>query len=158
MTRCRCLSPGDGYGRCPGPESCPLCQPEDDFDAESAAELIPLAWLECMGDASAKVADEPRELGWVPGRLSGGADHMHARILDCKDAYWLLVLALNHPEWSEPAMRQLRAMCKETPTWANWLQHAQDEHDKRRQAEAEDHQAARDEAMDAEREFQREIA
>lgn len=129
MTRCRCLSPGDGYGRCPGPESCPLCQEPDDFDAEAAAQLIPLAWLECMADAHMGDDETPRDLGWVPGRLSGGADHMHARILDCKDGHWLLTLALVHPEWAEPAMRQLAAMCKETQTWANWLQACQDKHD-----------------------------
>lgn len=149
MTRCRCLSPGDGYGRCPGPESCPLCQAPDDFDAESAAELIPLAWIECMGDASAKVADEPRELGYVPNRIGPLADRMHERILDCKDANWLFVLAIGNPEWAEPAMRQLRAMCKETPTWANWMQHCQDAHDERRLADGESHQIESAEARDA---------
>jgi hypothetical protein len=134
VSRCRCLSPGDGYGRCPGPESCPLCQPEDDFDPASAAELIPLAWLESMADASPGDDEKPRELGWVPGRLSGGADQMHARILDCKNGYWLLTLALNHPEWAEPAMRQLAAMCKDSPTWARWLQHCQDQHDEQLEA------------------------
>lgn len=128
--RCRCLAPGDGYGRCPGPSNCPPCQEPEDFDAESAAELIPLAWLECMGDASEAVADAQRDLGWVPGRLSGGADILHARILDCTDAWWLLVLALNHPEWAEPAMRALRDLCQATPCWANWLQACQDDHDK----------------------------
>lgn len=130
MTRCRCLAPGDGYGRCPGPDSCPLCQEDDDFDAEAAASLTPLAWLECMGDASTHVADVTRELGFVPCRTGALADQMHARILDCTDAYWLLTLAVKHPEWAEPAIRQLAAMCKEAPTWANWLQHAQDERDK----------------------------
>lgn len=130
MSRCRCLSPGDGYGRCPGPESCPLCQEPDDFDAEATAELIPQAWFECMGDASTHVADVARDLGYVPCRGGVLADQMHARILDCTDAYWLLILALGHPEWAEPAMRALRDLCKETATRANWLQHAQDEHDK----------------------------
>lgn len=129
MTRCRCLSPGDGYGRCPGPESCPLCQEPDDFDAESAAELIPLAWLECIADASPKDDETPRELGFIPSRTGAMADQLHARILDCKDGYWLLTLALVHPEWAEPAMRQLASMCKDTPTWANWLQVCQYKHD-----------------------------
>lgn len=114
---------------CAGHPNDPRTEDGDDFDAEAAAELIPAAWLECMGDASPVTADVPRDLGWVPGRLSGTADQMHARILDSKDANWLFTLAVNHPEWAEPAMRALRDLCKATPTWSNWEQHCQDERD-----------------------------
>lgn len=130
MTRCRCLAPGDGYGRCPGPSNCPLCQEPEDFDAESAAELIPLAWLECMGDAMDFVADVPRVLGFVPTPGSISADAFLERIQDCQDAGWLLVLAANRPEWATPAMRRWAELCKATPCWANWLQACQDDHDK----------------------------
>lgn len=115
---------------CAGHPNDPRTDDGDDFDAEAAAELIPAAWLECMGDASPLTADAPRDLGFVP--TPGGllADQMHARILDSKDANWLLILALVHPEWAEPAMRALRDLCKETATWPNWLQACQDDHDK----------------------------
>lgn len=124
----------------------PRTEDGEDFDAEAAAELIPLAWLECMGDASTHVADVTRELGFVPCRTGALADQMHARILDCRDAYWLLLLAANHPEWAEPAMRQFAALCKDTPTWANWLQYAQDERDKRIKAWADEVRAELKEA------------
>lgn len=127
-------APGFGdpatWPKCSGHPNDPRTEDRDDFDAEHAAELIPLAWLECMGDASTHVADVARDLGYVPCRGGVLADQMHARILGCTDAYWLLILALGHPEWAEPAMRALRDLCKETATRANWLQHAQDEHDK----------------------------
>ena len=115
---------------CAGHPLDPRTEDGDDFDAEAAASLIPQAWFECMGDASTHVADVTRDLGFVPCRTGALADQMHARILDSKDACWLLVLAVNHPEWAEPAMRALRDLCKETATWANWLQACQDEHDK----------------------------
>ena len=73
------------------------------------------------------------------------ADQMHARILDSKDGLWLLVLALNHPEWAEPALRAARDLRVNTPSWANWLQHCQDKHDAQVKAWA-------DEARDALRE------
>lgn len=107
---------------------------EDDFDAEAAAELIPLAWIESLGDAGTKTGDEPVSLGFVPSPGSASADRLRERILDCTDANWLLVLAVNHPEWAEHAMRQIAALCKATPTWANWLQHCQDVNDEQREA------------------------
>lgn len=127
-------APGFGdpatWPRCAGHPLDPRSEEGDDFDAEAAAELIPMAWFECMGDASTLAADVPRDLGYVPCRNGALADFFSARILDCKDANWLFTLAVNHPEWAEPAMRALRDLCKETPTWANWLQACQDEHDK----------------------------
>jgi hypothetical protein len=28
--RCRCFGPGEGPGRCPGPDSCPLCEGDEE--------------------------------------------------------------------------------------------------------------------------------
>ena len=127
-------APGFGdpatWPKCSGHPNDPRTEDRDDFDAEHAAELIPLAWLECMGDASEAVADVPRILGFVPSPGSVSADVLSERILDCQDAGWLLVLAANHPEWAAQAMRALRDLCQATPCWANWLQACQDEHDK----------------------------
>ena len=117
----------------------------DDFDPADAAELIPLAWLESLQDASTADDETPRVLGLVPNRGGALADQMHARILDSRDGLWLLVLALNHPEWAEPALRAARDLCMNTPSWANWLQHCQDKHDAQVKAWA-------DEARDALRE------
>ena len=109
-------------------------QDGDDFDAEAAAELIPAAWLEAMGDAGTKTSDTPVDLGFVPSPGSASADRLRERILDCTDANWLLVLAVNHPAWAEHAMRQFAALCKATPTWSNWLQNCQDVHDEQQVA------------------------
>jgi hypothetical protein len=29
-TRCQCFGPGEGPGRCPGPENCPMCEGDEE--------------------------------------------------------------------------------------------------------------------------------
>lgn len=127
-------APGFGdpatWPKCSGHPNDPRTEDGDDFDAEEAASLIPLVWLECLDAASGGDNETPRDLGFVPCVGSVAGDRFLGRILDCTDAHWLLTLILNRPDWATPAARRAAELCKETPCWAAQVTQCQADHDK----------------------------